>query len=253
MKKMLDTVIEKGTNADGIMHDTLGPSGRLSDGWGYNYVAYLCYDRVAGKPVYRAHMEQVLRNLEKPAYRNHPWEGDSIDGFADSVEGGIYLLNRLPVPQGLAWADQEVAANIVYTDKPDHLWGTMKLQSNGVRTAIMHALMHTRGVVARPWQQGLTLGASQTEDGLAIVVKPDSEYKGKLVFDIPRHRLYMGFKHDWPRMNTLPEWFTVEPDKTYVVRDMASGSQKTYTGAQLHEGLPVELSAGQEGLWLIRP
>ncbi|MCF7974620.1 MAG: hypothetical protein K9N55_12445 [Phycisphaerae bacterium] len=252
MKKMLDTVLEKGTNADGIMHDTLGPSGRLSDGWGYNYVAYLCYDMVADKPVYRAHIQQVLRNLAKPAYRDHPWEGDSIDGFADSVEGGLYLMNRLPVREGLAWADHEVAANIVYTDKPDHLWGTMKLQSNGVRTAIMHALMHTRGVIARPWQQGLTLGASQTRDGLTIVFKSDRAYKGKLVFDIPRHRTYMGFKYDWPRMNTLPEWFTVESDTLYTVKNMTTGSDRTWTGKQLHQGLPVELSAGIEMRLLIK-
>jgi len=253
MKRMLDTVLEKGTNADGIMHDTLGPKGRLSDGWGYNYVAYLCYDMVAGEAVYRAHMEQVLRNLAKPAYRNHLWEGNSIDGFADSVEGGIYIMNRLPVPQGLAWADHEVAANIVYTDQKDHLWGTMKLQSNGVRTAIMHALMHTRGVIARPWQQGLALGASPMQDGVAVVIKADSDWSGKLVFDIPRHRLYLGFKHDWPRMNTLPEWYTVEPGKAYGVRIMDSGSEKTYMGEQLHEGLPIEVAAGQEKRLLIKP
>ena len=220
MKKMLDTVLEKGTNEDGIMYDTLGPKGRLSDGWGYNYVAYLCYDMVVGKPVYKAHMEQVLRNLAKPAYQNHPWEGNSIDGFADSVEGGIYIMNRLPVPEGLAWADREVATNIVYAQDKDKLWGTMKLQSNGVRTAIMHALMHTRGLIARPWQQDLKLGASQTTDGVAVVMKAESEWSGKLVFDIPRHRIYMGFQHDWPRMNTMPEWFTVEPDREYVVKNV---------------------------------
>ena len=246
MKRMLDTVLEKGTNEDGIMHDSLGPKGRLSDGWGYNYVAYLCYDMVAGKPVYRAHMQQVLRNLAKPAYRNRPWEGSSIDGFADSVEGGLYVMNRLPVQEGLAWADHEVAANIVYTDKPDHLWGTMKLQSNGVRTAIMHALMHTRGVIARPWQQGVTLGASQTQDALMLVIESDRAYTGKLVFDVPRHRLYLGFKHDWPRMNTMPEWFTAEPGKVYVVKDLATGSTMRYSGRQLHQGLPVTLQAGQE-------
>jgi hypothetical protein len=141
MKRMLDTVLEKGTNADGIMHNSLGQKGRLSDGWGYNYVAYLCYDKVAGKPVYKTHIEQVLRNLAKPIYRNYQWEGNSIDGFADSVEGGIYIMNRLPVPEGLAWANREVSANIVYTEKKNHLWGTMKLQSNGVRTSIMHALV----------------------------------------------------------------------------------------------------------------
>ena len=252
MKKMLETVLEKGTNEDGIMHDGLGPKGRLSDGWGYNYVAYLCYDMVAGRPVYKARIEQVLRNLAKPIYQNYQWEGNSIDGFADSVEGGIYIMNRLPVPEGLAWADREVSANIVYTEKKGHLWGTMKLQSNGVRTAIMHALMHTCGTIARPWRQGLALGASRTKEGLAIVLKSENSYRGKLVFDIPRHRIYIGFKHDWPRMNTMPEWFTVEPGKDYVVRSIAGGSEKTYTGRQLHEGLPVELPAGQEMLFLIK-
>jgi hypothetical protein len=128
----------------------------------------------------------------------------------------------------------------------------MKLQSNGVRTAIMHALMHTRGVMARPWRQGLALGASRTKEGLAVVIKSENSYRGKLVFDIPRHRIYMGFKHDWPRMNTMPEWFTVEPGKDYVVRSIAGGSEKTYTARQLHQGLPVELSAGQERLFLIK-
>jgi hypothetical protein len=250
MKKMLDTVIAKGTNADGIMHDHLGPSGRLSDGWGYNYVAYLCYDRVTGRPVYRAHMEQVLRNLAKPAYKNRQWEGNSIDGFADSVEGGLYLMNRLPVAEGIAWADREVATNIAYAQDKDKLWGTMKLQSNGVRTCIMHALMHTRGTVARPWCQDLLLGARETKNGLAVVMKAAKSWSGKLVFDIPRHRLYMGFKHDWPRMNTMPEWFTVEMDRNYRVKDVNSGSARLYTGKQLHTGLSVELQAGEEK-WLL--
>ena len=128
----------------------------------------------------KPHVEQVLRNLAKPAYQNHPWEGNSIDGFADSVEGGIYVMNRLPVPEGLAWADREVATNIVYAQDKDKLWGTMKLQSNGVRTAIIHALMHTRGLIARPWQQDLKLGASQTTDGVAVVIKVESKWSGKL-------------------------------------------------------------------------
>ena len=248
---MLDTVLEKGTNADGIMHDALGPRGRLSDGWGYNYVAYLCYDMVAGEPVYKAHMQRVLRNLAKPAYRNHPWEGRSIDGFADSVEGGIYIMNRLPVPEALAWADREVAANIVYRKKKAHLWGTMKLESNGVRTSIIHALMHTRGLRARPWRQDLTLGANETENGLVVVMGAERDWSGELVFDIPRHRIYMGFQKDWPRMNTLPEWYTVEPERKYVVKNLSCGSQKTYTGRELHNGVPIELKSGAENLLLV--
>ena len=105
--------------------------------------------------------------------------------------------------------------------------------------------MHTRGLIARPWRQDLTLGARETKEGLAVRHEVETKAYGKLVFDIPRHRIYMGFKHDWPRMNTLPEWFTVEPGKEYVVKNVASGSEKTYTGKQLHEGLPIELQAGE--------
>lgn len=256
MKEMLDAVLEKGTNDDGIMFNTLGVRDRLSDGWGYNYVTYLCYDMVAGKPVYRQHMEETLRNLAKPLYRNYPWEGRSIDGYADSIEGGIYILNRLPVAEGLAWVNRETANNVARSNEPlatAKLWGTMKLQSNGVRTTIMHALMHTRGLLARPWRQDLILGAHETSDGLAIVVKAEKDWSGTLVFDIPRHRIYMGFKRDWPRMNTLPEWFTVEPGVRYRIRDVTIDTERTYTGEQLHQGLALDLRAGEERLIRVTP
>lgn len=256
MKTMLDSVLEKGINEDGIMYDTWGKPGRLSDGWGYNYVAYLCYDMVAGEPVYREHMEQTLRNLAKPKYKDYQWEGSSIDGFADSIEGAIYILNRLPVPEGFAWVDQEAAANVARSADPLEtapLWGTMKLESNGVRTTIMHALMHTRGLLLRPWRQDLALGAAETKAGVAVVLNAEKEYAGKLVFDIPRHRSYMGFQRDWPRMNTLPEWFVVEADRQYVVEDVDSGTKRTYTGDQLREGLPVELTGSKEMRLLITP
>jgi hypothetical protein len=248
IKQMLDTILEKGINPDGIMYNKLGVEDKLSDGWGYNYVTYLCYDMVAEKPVYKEHLQQVLRNLTKPLYKNYSWEpgNPDIDGFADSVEGALYILNRLPVPETFDWVDQEVAANIVYTGQKDHLWGTQKKQSNGVRTSTMHALMHTRGTIARPWKQDLTLGASDIENGIAIVMKAEADWSGRLEFDIPRHRIYMGFQRDWPRMNTLPEWFTVEPARQYVVKDIINGTQKTCSGEQLRKGLPVTLQAGVE-------
>lgn len=245
IKNMCDQILKRGINEDGIMFNTLdNPRSGLSDGWGYDYVGFLCYDMVAGRPAYRGHIEQTLRNLSKPLYKDYPWERTSIDGFADSIEGGIYCLNRLPIEEGFAWVDRETAANCVYASEPDRLWGTMKLQSNGVRTVVMHALMHTRGCLARPWRADLKLGASQSAAGLTVVMKADDDWSGRLVLDIPRHRLYLGFKADWPRMNTMPEWFTVEPDQKYTV---AIGDvQKTLTGSQLHEGLAVDLKGGEE-------
>ena len=61
----------------------------------------------------------------------------------------------------------------------------------------------------------------------------------------------MGFKRDWPRMNTMPEWFTVEADRKYTVKTIG-GSEQTYTGTQLHQGLPVKLEAGKEKRLLVK-
>jgi len=272
MRRMLDEILARGLNPDGMMLNTIAKEpcvreGPLSDGWGYNYVGYLCHDMASGEPHYRKHIENTLRNLKKPLYRNYPWEGTSIDGYADSIEGGIYVLNRLPVPEGFAWVDREMAANVARSGEPLEsaaLWGTMKLQSNGVRTVILHALMHTRGLIARPWRRDLLLGARETGKGLAVYLKAGKDWSGRLVFDIPRHRIYMGFRRDWPRMNTLPEWFTVEPESWYGVRRItgtaekaeggASGLKREYTGMELHcRGLPVEIRSGEEVKLLLEP
>lgn len=250
LQHVFDTILAKGCNEDGLMFNHLtkrdGGNGTLSDGWGYNYVGYLCYDMAVGRPVYREQVRRTLANLLKPAYDNYNWEGNySIDGFADSIEGAIYLLNRVPVAEGFRWVDREMARSVTRSSEPletAKLWGTMKLESNGVRTVLMHALMHTQGVIARPWQKGLELGAARTNDGLILVIRSDKPWSGRLCFDIPRHREYMGFTQDWPRMNTLPEWFTVEPARQYTIRDLDTGSQTTRTGRQLHEGWDLVLA-----------
>jgi len=230
LRPMLDEVLERGTNDDGMMYNRLGKRGDpndLSDGWGYNYVTYLCYDMVVGENHYRPQVERVLSNTMKPFYKDFRWEG-SIDGYADSIEGALYLLNRVPVDEGFEWVDREMANNVVLSDQPRdeaELWGTMKLQSNAVRTTIMHALMHTQGIRAFPWRKDLKFGAAPIENGVAIYLEADEPWEGELVFDKPRHEEYMGFEKDWPRMNTLPEWFTVDADAEYVI-EFAVGDDK---------------------------
>jgi len=260
LERMFDRILATGCNEDGIMYNHLtardGSNGALSDGWGYNYVGYLCYDMAGGTYRYQGDVERALRNLSKPLYENYPWEGTSIDGFADSVEGCIYLINHLSVDEAIAWVDREMAANVVRSAEPletAELWGTMKLQANGVRTVLMHALMHTQGLIARPWRRDLKLGAARVAQSLAVVIEAEEPWKGRLVFDIPRHRLYMGFKKDWPRMNTLPEWFTVEPEGEYAIRQGRGSDPTTHHGNAMRDGLELELEAGTPVRLLVRP
>ena len=105
--------------------------------------------------------------------------------------------------------------------------------------------MHTQGLIARPWDIGMELGACPTDNGLAVVIKTKKDYKGKIFFDIPRHKHYLGFKQDWPRMNTLPEWFTVEPDDTHIyeVENIDTGKAKNISGKSLSKGLSVNIKS----------
>ncbi len=253
-QRMLDEVLKRGTNDDGFMFNSIG-GGDLSDGWGYNYVAYLCHDLATGMDRYRAAVEKPLQNLSKPQYQGIDWSEKAMDGIADSTEGALYLINRLPVPEATAWLDREVAAQITHLDEPvatGRLWSTYKLESNGVRTALQHAMMHTRGSIARPWRSDLILGASQSDGGLTVVMKADKPWTGILVIDRPRHRMDLRFSKDWPRMNSMPEWFTAEPDTDYTVKDSANIEVVTLKGAALHAGLPVTLEAGVEKVLIIR-
>jgi hypothetical protein len=263
VRYMLDEILRRGTNSDGIIIGTLQPDPGphddviLRDGWGYDYVACLDYDLATREDRYRKQVEFALSNLLKPRYENFNWDHNSRDNVADSVEGGLYLLNRLPVQEGFRWADREIAEVLVDTSKPldeTWLWGVRNLEANTVRTVLIHAMLHTRNTIARPWRHDVKLGAAPLDGGIAVVMKTSAPYEGKLEFDIPRHRIYIGFQKDWPRMNTMPEWFTVEPDKTpYTVQNVADNTTLVCTGRQLHEGLPIKVAADEPLRLIVRP
>jgi hypothetical protein len=225
------------------------------DGWGYDFVGFLDYDLALGTRRYEEAIRRPLKNLLKPRYFQFNWDHGSRDNIADSVEGGLYLLHRFPTAEAFIWADREIATILVDHTAPDRLWDTHKLEANTVRTVLIHTMLHTRNTIARPWRQGLRLGAAPCGRGICIFLQSDRPYEGRLQFDIPRHRIYMGFQQDWPRMNTVPEWFTVEPDAShgYSVRDVDAGTEKMISGKVLSTGLPVKLDPGRPLRLIVRP
>jgi hypothetical protein len=208
-----------------------------------------------GTERYAAAIRKPLTNLLKPRYSHFNWDHGSRDNVADSVEGGLYLLHRFPTPEAFLWADREIATLLVDHSDPDRLWGVHKLEANTVRTVLIHTMLHTRNTIARPWQQGLQLGAAPCGEGICVLMQSEKPYEGKLQFDVPRHRITMGFKEDWPRMNAVPEWFTVEPDDAhrYEVKDVGTGSTRRISGQALSEGLPVRLEPGEPLRLVVSP
>jgi hypothetical protein len=261
LRYMFDEILRRGTNSDGVivgrLQKTSGPHDKvtLRDGWGYDLVGFLDYDLALGTKRYWEAARRPMTHLLEPRYEHFNWDHGSRDNVADSVEGGLYLLYRIPTPTAFIWADREIATMLVDHTDPDRLWGVHKLEANTVRTVLIHTMLHTRNTLARPWQQGLQLGAAPVGDGICIYMQSEEAYQGRLQFDIPRHRLYMGFKQDWPRMNAVPEWFTVEPDEEhhYRVTDAATGTERRLSGKQLRDGLPVKLAPDKPLRWIVQP
>ena len=249
LEHMFDEILQRGTNSDGVivgaLQETPGPHDNVTirDGWGYDLVGFLDYDLAVGGSRYREAIRRPMTNLLKPRYAKFNWDHGSRDNVADSVEGGLYLLYRIPVPEGFLWADREIATMLVDHTDPERLWGVHKLEANTVRTVLIHTMLHTRNTIARPWRQGLQLGAAPCGEGVCVYMEADELYEGRLQFDVPRHRITMGFEQDWPRMNAVPEWFTVEPDEShhYQVEDVDGASTRLVSGKALHEGLPIRL------------
>jgi len=108
----------------------------------------------------------------------------------------------------------------------------------------MYCLWKTKGLTIEPWSNDVILGAVLEDDALKISISSRRGYRGKIIFDPPRHQTIMKMPLDWPGINQFPEWFTAKSNKSYAVHDLAYNSKKIYTGAQLQQGLPINLESG---------
>jgi len=132
--------------------------------------------------------------------------------------------------------------------RPDGIIEAWHGDGNFARTSLMYALWKSQGATVRPWRADVRLGAVCDDGAVFAVVLADRDWEGRIVFDRPRHRLFMHLPLDYPRINQFPEWFTAEPDAHYVVK-LGPDSNLDRTGVQLSEGLPIKIEAGKS-LWI---
>jgi hypothetical protein len=242
--EMLDRILEAGCNEHALFYNWFNPQTgehdkTLCDTWGYNYNGFYTVYLIDKTEIYRNAVRKALSNLNE-YYRNYPWEGTSADGYADSIESALNLYNREPIPSVTQWLDSEIKVmwNIQKSDGIIEGWHG---DGNFARTTIMYCFWKTKGVTIQPWREDVIFGAIQDANCLKIALCSQKTWEGKLVFDSPRHKTIMKLPLDWPRINQFPEWFTVQPDKTYTVTDLSANSKATYTGKQLQTGIPITL------------
>ncbi|HNT35769.1 MAG TPA: hypothetical protein PKH07_12305, partial [bacterium] len=195
LRAVLDRILEIGVNADGMMPNGFNPKtgeknpDELSDGWGYVYNAFLTVAQVDDEPRYREAVSHVLANVHK--YLGDAWEGTGADGYADSVEGALNLLNRLPDDTAFTWVD-ETMPFLFDKQRSDGILEGWHGDGNSARTSLMYALWKTQGVSASPWREDLQLGSVLSASGtLLITLKADWAWQGTLRLDRPRHRDYL--------------------------------------------------------------
>ncbi|UCE41809.1 MAG: acetylxylan esterase [Candidatus Aminicenantes bacterium] len=241
--RLLDNILEKGINPDGMMPDVYNPrtgdhlGERLADSWGYVYNAFLTVAEVDGKQRYREAVRHALDNVYK--YLGQGWEGEGADGYADSVEGALNLINRIKSPAAERWIDESIPY-ILAKQREDGIIEGWYGDGNSARTTLMTALWKTQGVTAEPWREDLQLGAVLTASGrLLISLSTEWAFDGRLHFDQPRHRTYFLMPLDYPRINQFPEWFTVDQEQEFLIsRDGSPPLRKS--GKDLLD-LPVKL------------
>jgi len=246
LRAILDLILEKGVNKDGMMTSSFdirtgeAKWDMLNDSWGYVYDAFMTVAMVDDEPRYRDAVRHALENVHK--YLGANWERGSADGYADSVEGALNLLARIPVASAFDWVDHSMR-HIFDKQRPDGILEAWYGDGNSARTAWMYALQKTQGISATPWRDDVKLGAARTGGAVHVRMSCEWAWNGHLCFDIPRHRLLHHMPMDYPRINQFPEWFTVEPARTYLVSRDDAPPEKISGGALRR--YPLQLGAGQ--------
>ena len=240
MRRMLDTLLDIAVNEHGLWVHSIQPTtGKVlnaatPDTWGYALDAVYTFYLITGEERYRDAVHRALKGINAdPKYRD--WGG--ADAFADSIEGGIVLLNRIPEPQGFEWLEATVPAFLA-KQREDGIIEGWHGDGNYVRTALMYALMKTCGTYVTDWRDDVRFGAVADNDTLHVLVAAAGPWQGVIHLDYPRHRVHFGLPMNYPRLNEFPEWYTVEPAGLYQVT-VDSQDQQIFLGQELVDGLPV--------------
>jgi hypothetical protein len=254
IRLMLDRLLKTGRTPEGLWFEAVEfPSGRVydrdvSDNWGYLGQAYLDHSAIErsepdGDPVAAARYERAAADLLRAvtAFRAHRWEDGTMDGYADTLEGAIYLLRYLDVPEAESWADEEIAG-LYRFQRSDGRVTDQNIDGNFIRTVLLYAFAKTHGARVEPWEPSVALGAAREGGCLRLFAHSDTPWAGRLVFDTPRHRAHFGLPDDYPRLNQWPEYFAVEAEREYTVLDQA-GHEQVHAGDVLGAGLPLTLDA----------
>jgi len=252
IRKLLDRLLVKGRATNGLWHSQIDvPSGRvrnkdLTDNWGYLGQAYLNQAAIertlpVGERTLADQLEgEVVGMLRGVAdVRYYAWQSGEMDGYADTLEGALYLLRYLDVPEAADWLHEQMA--VLYGFQHDDGRVTDdNIDGNFLRTTLLYGLTMTQGVRVEPWSEAVAIGAVRDGACVQLHLHAAAPWTGRVMFDSKRHREHLRLPADYPRLNQWPEWFPIEADRAYVVTDEPRAGT-IRAGRELLAGLPISL------------
>ena len=264
LRRMFDILLDTARNEDGLWYTLLKPSTNevlsknTPDTWGYALAACVTFGMATGEDKYLEAARKALRGVYQEKYLE--WGG--ADSFADSIEGALLLLNRLPEPEGFAWLDEILprywAKQMLADEGGNGIVEGWYGDGNYARTALMVAFYMTQGASVVPWDDSLLFAGYARDQSLLVKLSSEEGWTGVLRLDHPRHRDHYRLPTNHPRLNEFPEWFTVEAGTLYRVStttysDGAKTSEALHSGAALIEGLPLALAPGETLRIMVAP
>lgn len=255
LKKLLDLILVVGRTDDGLWYNSVDShtgqplETEVVDTWGYILNAYHTFDLADGTSIYAREIKRTMRAAA--ARKSFAWEGQHPDGYADAIESMLYLLPWFDLAECHQWVDDEIEV-MFHMQWPSGFVVQGHLDGNFIRTSLLYAFYKTQGVIADPWREDVYLGAAydRSNKKLYVHLSAGGNWDGLLKFDFPRHRAIWHLPLEYPRLNGAPEWFVVEPKKTYAVSDLRTGKTAFHSGQSLAEGLTIRLTHQQAPLLL---
>jgi hypothetical protein len=103
--------------------------------------------------------------------------------------------------------------------------------------------MKSCGVRPESWEPGVRVGAVAEAGRLYLSL--DMPAPRTIRFDYARHRRVLNFDRNYVRLNEFPEWYTVDENTLYRVRQDAA-PERVLLGSELIEGIRMD-----PGSWII--
>ena len=223
------------------------------DTWGYVLFSYENFDRATGTNRYRQAIEKPIRWLLDNRKRFAQCKMAKLwpqaahrDTWSDSYESMIILASHVGLfdQQVFDWLDW-MTLQSEHRKHLDQRYGPyLNAHDDGStgRCLCTHMMACSQGVRHEPFQEEVRIGGMPWGNGLLLSLESARPYHGKLRFD-GRRSVYAGGTLNWARLNEMPAWFVVQPERKYLVT-LSGSRERKVKGQELIDGIPVSVAPG---------